>query len=52
MNVRPPPRGALPRLYGHAHNVGFSLAAERLPNTAMEPWARELTLARRGSSRT
>jgi len=30
--------------------VGPSLLAERLPNNAMEPSARELTLARRGSS--
>jgi hypothetical protein len=29
-----------------------SLVVERLPNTAMEPSARELTLARRGSSLT
>ena len=32
--------------------VGPSLVAERLPNNAMEPSARELTLARRGSSLT
>ena len=33
-------------------NVGPSLAVEGLPNNAMEPSARELTLTRRGSSLT
>lgn len=42
----------LSRPYRSVGNVGPSLAVEGLPNTAMEPSARELTRARRGSSRT
>ena len=40
------------RQHGKVRNVGPSLVVEGLPNNAMEPSARELTLARRSSSLT